>query len=122
MLRASCDTKIMDYLSMDDDIDLENELLQEQSLYELNYGEEEHDIDKHHVILDSKQLQQLQSNKTTSVAYEASSLIPDKVTSTFESSKSVNTQDKSRSIEDYNLFKDHARFYDTSFTLICSMK
>ena len=98
---------------MDDDIDLENELMQEQSLYELNYGEEEYGTaDKHHVILDSKQLQQLQSNNTTSVAYEASSLMPDKVNSTFESSKSVNTQDKSRSIEDYNLFKDHARFYD----------
>lgn len=98
----------MDYLSMDDDIDLENELMQEQSLYELNYGEEEHGADKHHVILDSKQLQ----SNTTTKAYEASSLMPDKVNSTFESSKAVNTQDKSRSIEDYNLFKDHARFYD----------
>lgn len=93
---------------MDDDINLENELLQEQSLYELNYGEEEHAADKHHDILDSEK--HLQSNTTT--AHRISSAMSDKFNPMFESSKSVYTQDTSSAIEDYNLFKDYTRFYD----------
>lgn len=108
----------MDYLSMDDDIDLENELMQEQSLYELNYGEEEeeHVADKHHNVLDSEQLQlqlqQLQSN-TTVTAYEVSSSMSDKVDSIFESNRSViYTQDKGSASNDYNnLLKDYTRYY-----------
>ena len=98
----------MDYLSMDDDIDLENELLQEQSLYELNYGEEEHAADNHHDILNNEQ--QLQLNTTTAHRV-VSSAVPDKFNPMFESSKSVYTQDKSSAIDDYNLFKEYTRFY-----------
>jgi hypothetical protein len=98
----------MDYLSMDDDIDLENELLQEQSLYELNYGEKEHAADNHHDILDSEK--ELHSNTTTAHRVVASAM-SDKFNPMFESSKSVYTQDKSSAIDDYILFKEYTRFY-----------
>ena len=107
LIGACC--KVMDYLSMDDDIDLENELLQEQSLYELNYGEEEHAADNHHDILDSEK--ELHSN-TTAAHRVVSSAMPDKLNPMFDSSKSVYTQDKSSAIDNYNSFKDYTRFYD----------
>jgi len=91
---------------MDDDIDLENELLQEQSLYELTFGEEvEHDLDSEH-------LQQHTTNAYGSI----SSLIPDK-TDPIEINRSVYAQDTSSAIED-NLDQDptkmkaYTRFYD----------